>query len=609
MKTDLHPRPRCEQRTLLIDDDPLVHRQLAEWFRSAGIELRSAFGDEQALTIAAQEEPDLILLGHAVSGAPGIELLREIRQETILASTPVILITENTQPEWLAACFAAGATDYLGKPLCAPELLARVRSVLERGQLQEALTRTASHDPLTALPNRNSICQRIQSVLDQGCAAHAAVLTFDLDRFKLVNDAFGHEAGDQLLQQIAARLGQPLQLADQPKGAFAKATAARLGGDEFAILLEDLADPEDALRIADQLLAALQPPYGLAGQQVGRTSRGGVVNGLHTYAKSEDVLRDAETARRAAKLAGQGRNVLFDTTMHEDAPQRLRMEHDLRQAIENHELFLVYQPIVSLETGETMALEALIRWEHPERGLVMPMDFLPTAVETGLIVDIGTFALDQGCAQLAAWRRSLGTAAPRQIHINLSRKQLTGDLVDVVLQTLAKHGIDPQALHLEVTESEIMQNAEVARKTLGALREIGVKIDMDDFGTGHSSLSCLQELPIDVLKIDRAFISNMERSYNFAALVHAVTSLGQNLGMATVAEGIETAEQLAMVQTMGCEYGQGYFFAKPLLAEHVPAHMFPAGPAENSSAFSEANSPLLFAPSDLERLPYQSKQS
>ena len=362
--------------------------------------------------------------------------------------------------------------------------------------------------------------------------------------------------------------------------------AARLGGDEFVVLLDQLNDPQDALAVANRLLATLAAPFSLAGHQVCSTVSIGVVTDLRSYATSDEVLRAADTAMYEAKAAGRGRYALFDASMLTRAEERLRIENELRSAIANEELFLAYQPIVALATGRTVGFEALVRWNHPQRGAILPAEFLPIAEESGLIVPLGNWVLDRACQDFAAWRRVLGPAAPQNLHVNLSRKQLMlHNLRETVLSTLTKHGLPPECLHLEVTESDIMQNPAVASATLADLRRLGVKIDMDDFGTGHSSLTCLQELPIDVLKIDRSFIANMERSRSFAALVHAVTTLGQNLGLAAVAEGIETPDQLAMLQSLDCDFGQGYFFAKPMPAEAVVTYMSSAdAPAEDAAA-------------------------
>jgi len=570
-------------RILLVDDDPDIHDLIASILLLQNIEVIAVFDGELAVEVALREHPDLILLDYELPSTNGLQVLARLRTCAALDSIPVVFITGNDSHAILTACFQAGAADYIRKPFCAAELLARILSLLDRKQMLFQLRRLAYRDTLTGLYNRRSIHQRIQETIDRVPSSNYALLSLDFDRFKLVNDTLGHDVGDQLLQQISYRLRGELRSGDGISHISDQRTTARLGGDEFAILLENLSAPDDALIVADRLLTTLAEPYGLAGYQVYCTASIGVVTSAQSHATAEETLRDADAAMYEAKAAGKGRYVLFDRAMHTAAKHRLRTDSELRVAIANEQLFLMYQPIVSLETGRATGFEALVRWNHPERGLIMPGDFLPVAEETGLIVPIGTWAIHRACQDFAAWKRTLGDAAPSNIHVNLSRKQLLlRNLVQIVRDALEQHALAPECLHLEVTESEIMQSPMVAIAMLEELRKLGVKIDMDDFGTGHSSLACLQELPLDVLKIDRSFIANMGRSRNFAAMVHAVTTMVRNLGLTAVAEGIETPNQLAMLQSMECEFGQGYFFSKPMPTHEVGAYLCrPVKPAFN----------------------------
>ena len=570
-------------RLLLVDDDPDIHDLIASILLLQNIEVIAVFDGELAVEVALREHPDLILLDYELPSTNGLQVLARLRTCAALDSIPVVFITGNDSHAILTACFQAGAADYIRKPFCAAELLARILSLLDRKQMLFQLRRLAYRDTLTGLYNRRSIHQRIQETIDRVPSSNYALLSLDFDRFKLVNDTLGHDVGDQLLQQISYRLRGELRSGDRVSLISDQRTTARLGGDEFAILLENLSAPDDALIVADRLLTTLAEPYGLAGYQVYCTASIGVVTSAQSHATAEETLRDADAAMYEAKAAGKGRYVLFDRAMHTAAKHRLRTDSELRVAIANEQLFLMYQPIVSLETGRATGFEALVRWNHPERGLIMPGDFLPVAEETGLIVPIGTWALRRACQDFAVWQRTLGDAAPSNIHVNLSRKQLQlQNLVQIVRDALEQHSLAPECLHLEVTENEIMQSPKAAKAILEELRKLGVKIDMDDFGTGHSSLACLQELPLDVLKIDRSFIANMERSRNFAAMVHAVTTIVRNLGLTAVAEGIETPNQLAMLQSMECEFGQGYFFSKPMPTHEVGAYLCrPVKPAFN----------------------------
>ena len=296
----------------------------------------------------------------------------------------------------------------------------------------------------------------------------------------------------------------------------------------------------------------------------------GIVTSAMPADNADDVLRDADTAMYEAKLAGKGRCAVFDVSMRQRVQNRLTLESDLRKALEASQLFLMYQPIVSLQTGQLEGLEALVRWNHPQRGLVPPGEFIPIAEDTGLILPIGEWVLREACGQFARWRASLGDAAPPSISVNLSRNQLVlPNLLEIVKLILEQTGMTPGCLHLEVTESAVMRDVATAAQMLRAIKAIGVKLDMDDFGTGYSSLACLHQFPLDVLKIDRSFIANLDRGRDFAALVYAVTQLARNLNISVVAEGIETAAQALMLQSLDCELGQGYLFSKPLSADDV----------------------------------------
>ena len=426
-----------------------------------------------------------------------------------------------------------------------------------RKQLMGQLRELAYSDALTGLANRSSILRSIQNAIDRQDGSDFALLFLDIDRFKLINDSLGHDIGDELLKQIAHRLRETLRTTDsiQP---------ARLGGDEFVILLESLSCLEDATIVAERILQAFSHRFELGVHTVYSTASIGVVTSDHQVESASEMLRDADLAMYAAKAEGKACYAVFDHSLREKVQTQLRVEGELREAISRNEFLLAYQPIVSLQTGRAVAVEALIRWRHPKRGLLSPDEFISIAEETGLIVPIGSWVLDEACRQLAEWHRSLGTDPPLCVHVNVSRKQLLlPNLVSLVEQALVKHAVPPECLHLEVTESIVMHDPESAAAKLSELRRLGVKIDMDDFGTGYSSLSCLHEFPIDVLKIDRSFIANLNRVRDFAALLQAVITLADNLNLQVVAEGIEDAEQLTLLLALGCGFGQGIFFAKP----------------------------------------------
>ncbi|WP_146502957.1 putative bifunctional diguanylate cyclase/phosphodiesterase [Rubinisphaera italica] len=445
-----------------------------------------------------------------------------------------------------------------------PLFMGILRNISEQKLLMTQLHENAYHDVLTGLPNRLSILDSIQDAIDQKKDDHFALLFLDFDGFKLINDSLGHEVGDELLKAIATRLRSDLRVTD-------KVQAARLGGDEFVVLLMGLTSPADSIAVTERLLKVLSESYKLGDHTIYSSASIGIVNSEDRFEKASEMLRDADMAMYEAKAAGKACFAVFDHTLHSKAKLRLQIENGLRQAIELNELFLAYQPIISLETGRLSGVEALLRWVHPELGNINPDKFISIAEETGMIVPIGRWVIDEACRQFADWKHSQSVATrPLCVHVNVSRKQLlSSDFAWTVEQSLARHAVPPECLHLEVTESVIMDDPAFMITVLNNLKQLGVKIDIDDFGTGYSSLSCLHEFPIDVLKIDRAFVANIGRVYNFAALLQAILALADNLNLQVVAEGIEDADQLALLQALGCEYGQGYFFAKPMPADEI----------------------------------------
>ncbi|QOV90937.1 putative bifunctional diguanylate cyclase/phosphodiesterase [Humisphaera borealis] len=452
------------------------------------------------------------------------------------------------------------------------------QNVTARKVLEEELRTAARLDRLTGLPNRALLTDRLQQAILRAKRHkdyHFAVLFLDFDRFKAVNDSLGHEVGDQLLREIGQRLRATVRSGDSLSSQAPGNTNGRLGGDEFVVILDSLSKPSDAIDVANRLLEVFARPYQLGEHKVHSTASIGIYTSDMPAESADDVLRDADTAMYEAKLAGKGRYMVFDVTMRQRVQNRLNLENDLRDAVDSDQLFLMYQPIVSLETGQLDSVEALIRWKHPVRGLISPGDFIPIAEETGLIVPIGQWVLDQACSQFAIWQNTLGASAPRSVSINLSRKQLVlEDLPEIIRRTLNQAGMAPECLHLEVTESAIMKDAAAATRLLGAIKEIGVKLAIDDFGTGYSSLACLHQFPLDILKIDRSFVANIDRGRDFAAMVHAVAQLARNLNIQVVAEGIETAEQALVLQTFECEFGQGYYFCRPVMPDQLQLFSF-----------------------------------
>jgi diguanylate cyclase (GGDEF)-like protein len=481
---------------------------------------------------------------------------------------PLILLTGLDDEELAVRAVREGAQDYLVKKGIDSGLLGRsIRYAIERQSditarklAEERLLHDALHDHLTGLPNRALFMDRLGMAI-----AHAkrrlsytyAVLFIDLDRFKNVNDSLGHSVGDELLIAVARRLESCLRPGD---------TVARLGGDEFTILLDEVADIDHAVQVAQRLHREMTRPFRVQGHEVFVTMSLGITLGAGGhYNHPEEVLRDADTAMYGAKTSGKARDAVFDCQMHDRAVALLELETDLRRAVERAEFEIYYQPIVSLASGKIDAFEALLRWRHPRRGLLAPDSFVPVAEDTGLIVPIGWWVLREACRQLADWQSLPWTGQHLAVTVNLSGKQfMQADLVERVEEILRDTGIQSGSLRLEMTESTIMEQAEEAVAKLMALRRLGVKLYIDDFGTGYSSLSYLHRLPVDALKIDRSFISEMDNQAERAEIVGTIVTLARTLRMDVAAEGIETAEQVTRLRALACHYGQGYFFSEPL---------------------------------------------
>jgi diguanylate cyclase (GGDEF)-like protein/PAS domain S-box-containing protein len=441
-------------------------------------------------------------------------------------------------------------------------LIFQIQDITDRKRAEEKLAHDAFHDGLTDLPNRALFMDHLKLAMarvERHREQMYALLFLDVDRFKVINDSLGHMVGDQLLIAIAKRLEKRLRPFD---------TIARLGGDEFTILLEDIKSSEEAIELTERIQKGLTKPFQIGNHEIFTSASIGIALSNPNYKKTEEVLRDADTAMYSAKSLGKARYALFDQSMHDRALQTLQLETDLRHAVEREEFFVVYQPIVSLETARLIGFEVLVRWQHPLRGIVSPADFIPSAEETGYIIPIGQWVLEQSCRQLRLWQDSLAHEMPLTLSVNLSGKQFAQNkLISQIMQTVARTGIDPHHLKLEITESVVVENIETATEMLNQLRAIGIQLSIDDFGTGYSSLSYLHRLPIDTLKIDRSFVYQMMENNENSEIVRTIVSLAKNLGMSLIAEGVETIEQLEQLKQLGCDNGQGYLFSKPLAAE------------------------------------------
>ncbi len=443
--------------------------------------------------------------------------------------------------------------------------------VTERRLAEQRLRYDALHDSLTGLANRALFADRLrQSLLryKRKESATFAVLFLDLDRFKAINDSLGHQAGDEILIGIAHRLAKCVRASDavsQP----APGNVARLGGDEFVVLLDELRSEADGFRVAERIIAAVAEPFTIGSTSVTVGASVGIAFAHHDYGSPDALLRDADIALYQAKSRGKGRYEVFNREMHSSALTRWRLENDLRHAIERGELSLVYQPIVCARTSQTEELEALLRWNHPQWGAISPAEFIPVAEETGLIVPLGAWVLRQACEQLARWDR-LWDRGEVSVAVNVSSRQLTQPgFADMVAEVLRDTGISARRLHLELTETALLHRDEAMTRLMARLRELDLRLHLDDFGVGYSSLSYLHQLPVQALKIDRSFVGTLGTNSTSVSIVQAIVALGHALGMQVIAEGVETAEQLALVRELRCDRAQGYHFSAPMPAADV----------------------------------------
>ncbi len=438
---------------------------------------------------------------------------------------------------------------------------------------QTDITERKVSDPLTALPNRLLFIDRLGRLIKHSKRRKDhlfAVLFLDLDGFKMINDSLGHLVGDQLLVGVAMRLEKCLRSSDTVARLGETFTVARLGGDEFTILLDDLKEPADANRTADRLMKALAPPFLLAGKEVFTSISIGITLSNTAYEQPEDMLRDADTAMYRAKSLGKARYEVFDADMRASVMARLQLETDLRRALERNEFRNFYQPIVSLESGRIVGFEALMRWQHPTRGMIAPDEFIFVAEETGLIREIGWWSLREACQQMSNWRAGSKGYAGLTMSVNLSAKQLLQPhLVEDMDKLLRETALPSEALKLEITESAVMADPAAAVEMLQRIKSLGIRLAIDDFGTGYSSLSYLHRFPLDTLKIDRSFISGNGAGEGGIEIARTIMPMAKNLRLDVVAEGVETIEQVTLLKKLQCKYAQGYYFSKPLAPEEI----------------------------------------
>ena len=583
-----------ENRILAVDDTPTNLFILTRLLETAGYEVNQAADGLSAIELAKAQQPTLILLDIVMPQMDGFEVCTQLRAHKSSAHIPIIFLSSLDAPFDKVKAFKCGAADYVTKPFQPEEVLARVRNqmslqaakkrqqllnvelearVQERTQLLELahnqLLEVALTDRLTRLPNRLSFVKRLSKVMAQAQIdpTHSfAVMFLDFDRFKRVNDSLGHRIGDQLLRGVARRLSR-LETEHA-----AVQTVARFGGDEFAVLLSEVADKSAVVDIAEAILQMLSHPFLLAGHDIFINASIGMVWGDPNYVAAEHLLRDADVAMYQAKGCSRSQYRWFESDMHSHAVHLLELETDFRLALDRREFVLYYQPIVNLEEIRIVGFEALVRWQHPEKGLILPNDFIGFAEENRFIVELGSQVLEMACTQIAEWERIGGLDPEISISVNIAPEQLLQpNILSQIENIIEETGISPQRLRLEVTERSIISNPKLVNKVLHALQQRNIQVSIDDFGTGYSALSYLHTLPVSCLKIDRSFVQPITGKEDSLAIVPLIINMSKTMGMDVIAEGIENITQLKQLQKLGCKKGQGFLFHKALPAHRVMA--------------------------------------
>lgn len=555
---------------LVIEDDSNVRTLILKLLKAEGFDAISAADGRMGVQLARVHEPDLIICDIMMPECSGYEVLEQLRQDTVTATIPFIFLSAKSDRTDLRQGMDLGADDYLTKPFKRAELLGAISARLskqaavtqpyinEMKRAAQTLSQLAYRDPLTNLPNRIFLHHQLQEALRQAKKTQQLVAIFciNLDRFKAINTNLGYSKGDLLLQAVAERLNQTL--ADD-------GIVARLGGDEFSLLLTQITTREQAASKAQKVLQLLAEPYDLDGHYAQVQTSIGIAIFPEDHGSADRLLHQADTAMRHAKLQGSSKYQFYALEMDALAAERQLMESKLDLALERLEFQLFYQPQVNLITGRIIGAEALLRWQHPELGLVYPGKFIAIAEETGLIIPIGEWALRTACTQARAWQ--VANPSRIRVSVNLSARQFRQEgLVQVVAQVLEETQLDPDLLVLELTETCVMENVEASVLTLRQLKEMGVHISIDDFGTGYSSLNYLKRFPIDTLKIDQSFVREVTLDANDAAIARAIIAMAQSLQLKVIAEGVETEEQSNFLRQSGCHAMQGYLFSRPLPA-------------------------------------------
>ena len=591
-----------QQISILVVDDIADNLHiLANTLSKQGYQVRCAKNGSMALRGANTIQPNLILLDIKMPDIDGYQVCQKLKANEQTRHIPVIFLSALDDVLDRVKAFEVGGVDYISKPIQVKEVLVRVKNQIslqlanakitelnqnlekkvyqrtmelktvvhklrqeinERQRVQQKLVHDALHDSLTGLPNRAFLMERIRFTITHAKANPGylyALIFIDLDRFKIINDSLGHFLGDLLLIAVSKLLQECVREND---------IVARLGGDEFVILLDGINDIQDATFVGNRIQKRLQSPFELEGQSIFTSASMGIVYSSVEYNSASDLMRDADIAMYRAKDNGKGRYTIFDQTMYDENIKLVKLENNLRHALGREEFMMYYQPIISLDSNNLVGFEALIRWQHPDKGFISPGEFIPLAEDTGLILEIGEWLLKEACQQLQKWREQFAFSPQvnsLKMSINLASQQLQDPgFISKLDRVLLETGLSGRFLRLEITESALIEPGGNIQSTLKQIRNRGIKLSIDDFGTGYSSLSYLRRFPIDNLKIDRSFIEQMNFDSENFEIVRLIITLAKTLGMDTISEGIETLQQLNKLKALGCEYGQGYLFSRPL---------------------------------------------
>jgi diguanylate cyclase (GGDEF)-like protein len=570
IEPEVHSGPPAfaSAKIMLTDDEPTTLEILEVLLENEGYEnIITTTDSRQALALVNEHRPDALLLDLMMPHVGGLEILQAIRSDDSIRHTPVITLTSSTDAGTKLRALELGATDFLAKPVDPSELALRLRNTLAAKAYQDRLL---YYDAVTELPNRLHFLDRLKRMLQRAksTSVECALIHIDLDRFKQINAAVGHSFADRLLREVAHRIDEVLRPTDMlgiPGMADEANPLSRVGGDEFSLLLPGAGATDRAARVAMRIQNALSAPFQIEGKDLFVTCSMGISLYPADGTNAEALLGHAEVALREAKQGGRKDFRFYDRSLNLESAERFGLEHDLHRALERKQLYLLYQPKLDIASGQITGVEALMRWQHPELGLIGPDRFIPIAEETNLIEPLGEWALRTGCQQAMAWQQN-----DLSIAVNVSLQQfLGGRLVETVRQALHDSGLDPRHLVLELTETVLMDDAIETAEMLDSIKAMGVQVSIDDFGTGYSSLSYLKRFPIDELKIDRSFITGVPDREDDAAIATAIIRMGHALGLSVIAEGVETVGQLEFLAARGCDKYQGYLFRPPVPASEI----------------------------------------